>query len=763
MFSPSVFSPSVFSPSVFSAVGLQPRRGRAGVLERADPQHHRRLGDAGHGRRVRRRQLLEQQRQLLRPGQRPRRRVRHGQPVHGERHQGRHLLRRRHRHDADPTGRIDADRGPHADPHRLLEGRAQHDAPRRRHARQQARRRSGPGRRSAASSSTSRRCPRRCAEAAGRRRTPPARSRRTWSPRRSRASSTRTGREPRAPLRRHRRRRRRDPVLPLPRPEPARPGVGLRAAGPERLASEASLRHDFVLSQDAYGAGRRSRCARATSRCRPRRRPPRRDAAEIAGLIDAYTQAGGVVAPGSSLVTGYDFLADAAGRREDGARGRHGRGVRTRSITPANKSTAGPGVLDGRHSCATKLLRQPPRPDLPRRPLQRQQRPRRRLHDERAHDRARRVDGRTSPTRSSSAPAATPATTSSTATRSPASPSRSTGRRRSPGSGRRSSPAPATSTATPTSSSTASGSTALRAPAARRHGRGGGRRGARQGEARLPREHARHPRHPREGAARGDALRPADARRQHAGRPLRRRRRREARSTPVPVASGPGRDLGLRTFDLARGAEPDDQHAQLTNVLTNTQLTRNVALRPRRRRHEPRRARAAARRRQRDATDPSVVLRGVGFRGGDVHATPTIMPLTGAPTTELRGVHAPFVSPVFFPMRLVERQLLRRAQRVGRHQPARHPGAAPRRGRDARDEHAAQVLEPRPAPLLQRQPDQRRALRRADDRRHRRSARSRRCRLHRPGRRRPGRGIHSVWVTLHDAAARGRRSTCSSA
>ena len=32
-------------------------------------------------------------------------------------------------------------------------------------------------------------------------------------------------------LRRHRRQRRRDPVLPLPRPEPARPGIGLRAAG----------------------------------------------------------------------------------------------------------------------------------------------------------------------------------------------------------------------------------------------------------------------------------------------------------------------------------------------------------------------------------------------------------------------------------------------------------------------------------------------------------------------------------------------------
>ena len=39
------------------------------------------------------------------------------------------------------------------------------------------------------------------------------------------------------------------------------------------------------------------------------------------------------------------------------------------------------------------------------------------------------------------------------------------------------------------------------------------------------------------------------------------------------------------------------------------------------------------------------------------------MPLTGAPTTELRGVHAPFLSPVFFPMRLASVELLRRARR----------------------------------------------------------------------------------------------------
>jgi hypothetical protein len=50
-------------------------------------------------------------------------------------------------------------------------------------------------------------------------------------------------------------------------------------------------------------------------------------------------------------------------------------------------------------------------------------------------------------------------------------------------------------------------------------------------------------------------------------------------------------------------------------------------------------------------SDGSVVLRGVGFRGGAYNDS-TVVPLTGAPTTELRGVHVPFVSPVFFPMRL---------------------------------------------------------------------------------------------------------------
>ncbi len=51
------------------------------------------------------------------------------------------------------------------------------------------------------------------------------------------------------------------------------------------------------------------------------------------------------------------------------------------------------------------------------------------------------------------------------------------------------------------------------------------------------------------------------------------------------------------------------------------------------------------------------VLRGVGFRGGDYadltgSASNPLLPLTGAPVTELRGVHTPFASERFFPLRL---------------------------------------------------------------------------------------------------------------
>ena len=47
--------------------------------------------------------------------------------------------------------------------------------------------------------------------------------------------------------------------------------------------------------------------------------------------------------------------------------------------------------------------------------------------------------------------------------------------------------------------------------------------------------------------------------------------------------------------------------------------------------------------------DPSSALRGVGFRSGTYVDTGGTTPLTAAPATELRGIHAPFFSDVLFP------------------------------------------------------------------------------------------------------------------
>lgn len=49
---------------------------------------------------------------------------------------------------------------------------------------------------------------------------------------------------------------------------------------------------------------------------------------------------------------------------------------------------------------------------------------------------------------------------------------------------------------------------------------------------------------------------------------------------------------------------------------------------------------------------PDTVLRGVGFRGGSYTDLQNILPLTGAPTTEIRGVHAPFLVDYHYPIQL---------------------------------------------------------------------------------------------------------------
>jgi hypothetical protein len=47
---------------------------------------------------------------------------------------------------------------------------------------------------------------------------------------------------------------------------------------------------------------------------------------------------------------------------------------------------------------------------------------------------------------------------------------------------------------------------------------------------------------------------------------------------------------------------------------------------------------------------PGTVLRGVGFRGGSYTDTPDVRVLTGAATTEIRGVHPVFLSSILFPV-----------------------------------------------------------------------------------------------------------------
>ena len=53
----------------------------------------------------------------------------------------------------------------------------------------------------------------------------------------------------------------------------------------------------------------------------------------------------------------------------------------------------------------------------------------------------------------------------------------------------------------------------------------------------------------------------------------------------------------------------------------------------------------------RNVTSPEtgLVLSGVGFRAGSYNDALGVTPLTAAPATELRGVHAPFFTDVLFP------------------------------------------------------------------------------------------------------------------
>ena len=231
--------------------------------------------------------------------------------------------------------------------------------------------------------------------------------------------------------------------------------------------------------------------------------------------------------------------------------------------------------------------------------------------------RARRLAGRTSRTRSCSAPAATPATTSSTGRRPGRDACRSTGRRRSPQKG-------ATLIA---GTGYQYGDTdfleyseRLYADFAHQLRLGTGPvRGRRRARARRSRstsaEHADHARHPPEGAARGDALRAADAQRRPAGGRIPPADGVDRRRRPPARRHRPGRDARpalRRPVARRRALTAADEDARPTSAAP--------ARRPRAGSAGPTassRTRASRRCRcsRSDVSVPGQVLRGVGFRG----------------------------------------------------------------------------------------------------------------------------------------------------
>jgi CSLREA domain-containing protein len=119
--------------------------------------------------------------------------------------------------------------------------------------------------------------------------------------------------------------------------------------------------------------------------------------------------------------------------------------------------------------------------------------------------------------------------------------------------------------------------------------------------------------------------------------------------TPTTVATKPGLTLGLTSFDTTIALPATAVTRTLQSVSSDETLTTlyfegsdGVVANA----NEP-----VLPLTLKDVTVPGTVLRGVGFLGGSYSDLLDVAPLTGAATTEIRGVHAPFQSPVFYPIR----------------------------------------------------------------------------------------------------------------
>jgi hypothetical protein len=413
--------------------------------------------------------------------------------------------------------------------------------------------------------------------------------------------------------------------------------------------SEASLRNDFVLSQDAYGAETLI-SLRTSAFPVPGLAVGRlvETPSEVAGLLDAYTLAGGVVAPGSSLVTGYDFLADAAGAVQTELEAGTG-ATADQLVTPANKSPQDPASWTAAQ-LSTKLLGS-------------------------RHD-VIFLAGHFSANSALAADFSTNLLTTDLVA-SPVDLVNSVVFSAGCHAGYNLVDGDAVTGVTQ-ALDWAQAFARKRATLIAGTGYQYGDTDFLEYSERLYRDFARQLRAGTGAVSVGEALVRAkldylattpDLRGLHEkalletavfGLPMLGVNMPAGRGsppasggviTPALVAPGPAATLGLRTFDLAVAPGLTTNTATLTNVQNNSQLTATWLSGPNGVVSNPAEPALPLAVLNVTPTDSSIVLRGVGFRGG-TFTDSTVVPLTGAPTTELRGVHAPFVSPVFFPMRL---------------------------------------------------------------------------------------------------------------
>ncbi|MCB0033529.1 MAG: tandem-95 repeat protein, partial [Anaerolineales bacterium] len=115
-------------------------------------------------------------------------------------------------------------------------------------------------------------------------------------------------------------------------------------------------------------------------------------------------------------------------------------------------------------------------------------------------------------------------------------------------------------------------------------------------------------------------------------------------------SSDPGHTLGLSYADYTLVPDLALETMELTNVVDDSTVTASyltgsdgIVTNP---------AEPTLPLEMINATVPNQALRGIGFRGGSYTDLGGITPLTGAATTELRGVHAPFQVNFFYPVQM---------------------------------------------------------------------------------------------------------------